>query len=71
MLFSWEKLYLKDINSYYIYWDILHLPNVSNNKLLYLVILLLTFAKYLISINECLIQVYDIKFMIFEAVRSK
>ena len=56
MLYSSEKRYLKYINSYYIYWEILHLPNFSNNKLLHLVILLLPFAKCFISINECLIK---------------
>ena len=56
MLCSCEKLYLKDVNSCYIYWDILHLPNFSNNKLLYIVILFLPFAKYFISVNECFIR---------------
>ena len=42
MLCSCEKLYY---NYYYIYWKILHLPNFSNNKVLYIVILLLPFAK--------------------------
>ena len=45
MLCSCEKRYLKDINYYYIYWEILHLPNLSNNKVLYIVILLLPFPK--------------------------
>ena len=44
MLYSSEKRYLKYINSYYIYWEILHLPNFSNSKILYIVILLLPFA---------------------------
>ena len=35
---------------------ILHLPNFSNNKLLYMVILLLPFAKCLFSVNKCLIR---------------
>ena len=41
---SHEPSKKKDINSYYIYWEILHLPNFSNNKLLYTVILSLPFA---------------------------
>ena len=34
---------------------LLHLPGLSNNKLLYIVLLLL-FAKCFISVNECLIR---------------
>ena len=44
------------INSYYIYWEILDLSNFSNNKLLYIVILLLPFVKCFISVNECIIR---------------
>ena len=51
-----EKCYLKDINYCNIYWQILHLPNFSNNELLYKVILLLPFAKCFISVNGCLIR---------------
>ena len=54
-LCSCWKLYLKDINSCYIQREILHLPNFSNNKLLYIVILLLPFAKCFISVNKYLI----------------
>ena len=50
------EFFLKDINFYYIYWEILHLANFSNNKLLYIVVLLLPFAKCFISANECLIR---------------
>ena len=35
---------------------LLHLPNFSNNKLLYIFILLLPFAKCFISVNKCLIR---------------
>ena len=56
MLYSCEKRYLKDINSYYIYWEIMHLPNFYNNNFLYIVILLRPFAKCSISENECLIR---------------
>ena len=56
MLCSSEKHYSKDINSYYIYWETLHLPNFSNNKLTYIVILLLPFAKCFISVNKYLIR---------------
>ena len=51
-----QKIYLKDINSSYIHWEILREPNFSNNKLLYILILLLPFAKCFISVNECLIR---------------
>ena len=57
MLCSCQKLYLKDVNSYYIYWEILHLPNFSNNKLLY--------------IENVSSFFHHIKFMIFETVWSK
>ena len=56
MLCSCEKLYFKDIKSYCIHWEILHLLNFSNNKILYTVILLLLSAKCFISVNECLIR---------------
>ena len=52
MLCSSEKHYSKDINSYCIYWKTLHLPNFSNNKLLYIVIL----SKCFISVNKYLIR---------------
>ena len=54
MLCSFEKLYLKDINSYYIYWEVLHLPNFSNYKLLY--ILIISFPFCFILVNECLLE---------------
>ena len=41
MLRFCEKRYLKDINPNYIYWEMLHLPIFSNNKFVYIVILLL------------------------------
>ena len=34
----------------------LHLPNFGNNKLLYIVVLLLLFAKFYISVNKCFIR---------------
>ena len=34
----------------------LNLPNLNNNKLLYVTILLLPFAKCFISVNKCLIK---------------
>ena len=54
--FLWKTSFKRYINSYYIYWEILHLLNFSNDKLLYTVILLLPFAKYFISVKECLIR---------------
>ena len=55
VMFLWKHS-SKTINSYCIYWEILHLPNFSKNKLLYVVISLLPFAKCFISVNKCLVR---------------
>ena len=55
VMFLWKTLF-KRYNLLYVYREILHLLNFSNNKLLYIVILLLPLAWCFISVNECLIR---------------